>query len=410
MPFYIVRDATANQVIREAQGRAIARTSDGTLWCAYGRQIAGLIQIFAAYSGDNGVTWIEEQVSFAGGPVLQTFGSAIAIDSNDNVHLVSSCTVAGGIMHVLYCMRTAGVGWGLMEDLAPLATRAQATPVIAVDSMDNVHIVWMGSDWGAFPLVNQILYIQKTGGIWGAITLTTDANAPQRRPSIVIDSGNILHLVWEGHGWGANPAIYNIRYRQRSATGVWSASEPVTDEANNQALACISLDSSMNPHVAWHGLGWPVNPADQQVQYRARIAGVWGAREAIGGDAVNETNASISLDTLNIIHVFWNRPVAGLSNVRYRARTSGVWGGLVYLTHRAFAQGDITGLFAYHPVISGVSTNIPGEGYLMLLDGQDATGTQIEYWIPTGFVWKIPPAPPPVPAISVMTLPATGVT
>ena len=285
-------------------------------------------------------------------------------------------------------MRTAGVGWGALVHLTPVTTRPQVTPVIAVDSMDNVHIVWRGSDWGAWPLVDQILHIVKTAGVWGAINLLTNTANRQENPSIAIDSGDILHLVWSGLGWGANPAVLNLRYCQRSAAGVWGASEAVTDMGQIQNLPCIALDSSMNPHVGWNGRGWPVNPGNWQVQYRARIAGVWGAVEAIGGDAVNETNANISIDTLDIIHVFWSQPIGGFANVRYRARTAGIWGAPIDLTARAFAQGPGIGLFAYHPFISGASSNIPGAGYLMLLAGQDATGTQIEFWIPPGFAWK----------------------
>ncbi|RJQ10671.1 MAG: exo-alpha-sialidase, partial [Bacillota bacterium] len=154
MAIYTVASSTTNA----ATGRTLARTSTGRLWAVYVKSAGGYNQIYAAYSDDGGATWTEEAVTSA--------------------------------------------------------SANQAGPTIAIDSSDNVHVVWYGSSWGTNTAYENIQYRKRTTS-WQTQEAVTDKNAHQYSPAIAIDSSDNVHVVWHGLGWGTNTAYNNIQYRQR---------------------------------------------------------------------------------------------------------------------------------------------------------------------------------------------------
>src|SRR5512136_2038122 len=93
--------------------RSLARSSDGTLHCVYHRSRATTMLVYYAYSKDEGATWTEERVSY------------------------------------------------------PPSKSNQYYPSVAVDSEDNVHVVWEGPGWGANPRPFRIVYRMRTSsGRW----------------------------------------------------------------------------------------------------------------------------------------------------------------------------------------------------------------------------------------------------
>jgi outer membrane protein OmpA-like peptidoglycan-associated protein len=159
-----------------------AWTSDGKLHCIYEKTN----RIFYSYSSDGGATWTEEQVTSQGN---------------------------------------------------------QAHPGIAVDSSDNIHIVWTGSGWGTNTGFNNIQYRKRTSGGWQAQEGVTDKNNDQLCPSIAIDPVDNVHITWYGPGWGTNTGQENIQYRKRTSGG-WQAQGGVTDKNNNQTSPSITNEET----------------------------------------------------------------------------------------------------------------------------------------------------------------------
>ncbi|GAH69904.1 unnamed protein product, partial [marine sediment metagenome] len=217
---------------------------------------------------------------------------------------------------------------------------------IAMDSEDNVHVVWYGKGWGDNTTIYNIQYRKRTT-TWQAQEGVTDSPDIQYRPSIAIDSGDNVHVVWYGKGWGDNTTVYNIQYRKRTTT--WQAQEGVTDGPDIQIYPAIAIDSEDNVHVAWYGLGWGENTAKYNIQYRKRTT-TWQTQEGI--------------------------------------------------TDRAYDNKYANLIYALHPTVSEVKTNRPKAGYALVWSGQDAGGYKVEFFKSTDLEWEEAAPPPPAAGIA----------
>jgi len=390
MPFYVVKTPNAfSEGTAFSPSRKLARTSTGVLWCCYAGPwvVPGVMQIFVAYSVDDGVTWVEEQITTA--DVRRQQYPSIAIDSADNVHLVWRDYAIATTSDVFYRRRTAA-GWDAIEQLTATAPGDwQSAPSIAIDSADNIHIVWLGEGWGANPTRMNVQYRQRTAaGAWQAQESVTDIAVDQRShsASIAIDIANVVHVAWMGQGWGANPGVHNIQYRQRVA-GVWGAQEAITDLATWQHMPCIALDSLGNVHVAWYAEFAPWASV-WDIYYRERVAGVWQAIVQLTNVAAagcDQYQPSIAIDSSDNIHIVWYGNGWGVNTFEYSLqhlkRTAGVWEAREPLSDRAWGQMHPVLIWAFHPTIGGQKPNIV-DNYLFVFIGCDLAVSQVEFYAP----------------------------
>ena len=127
---HVIREEALTDITLYNSQRNLARTSDGVLHCAYQKR-RGVTEfnIYHAYSFDNGLTWNEERVS----------------------------------------------------ELMPKGQ--QILPSIAVDSKDNIHLVWSG--WGPFSNAQYIYYREKTSEGWQPQESITDSQHDRIKPSLL---------------------------------------------------------------------------------------------------------------------------------------------------------------------------------------------------------------------------------
>ena len=372
-----------------SSSRSIARKSNGDLWCTYSRATESSVQIFCSYSTDGGGNWTEEQVTdleenWQGFPV-------IAIDSEDNVHVAWTGTGWGSFpdyKNIQYRKKTTS--WQVQESISDIADD-QWAPAIAIDSNDNVHVVWSGKGWGDNPGVenieyrrsiyswetrvpvtdssseqwfpamaidsednvyvvwqspDDIQYREKFGAYWLTQESITDVG-DQGGASIAIDSENNVHVVWSGYGWGNNPDYWNIQYREKTTS--WQTQESVTDINNDQTDASISTSLDNHIHIVWSGWGWGSNPEYINIEHREKTTS-WQAQESVTDD---ETTKSYYLCLLYALHpISVNRPFCGYAVV---------WrGDAVFYS----ASDDLTwGVPQFNPTISLQGSSRPPAGY-----------------------------------------------
>ncbi|MDD4985838.1 MAG: sialidase family protein [Dehalococcoidales bacterium] len=344
----------------EGGGRDIAVARDGRLWVAYSKKPAGLnyMQIHVAYSDDDGQTWTEERVTF-GYDNKHHFFPAIAIDSFDNLHLVYTSTGRAPFASrwgTFYRERTIG-GWQAEETVALLdATNpGQDYPTVAIGVADVPHVVWAGLGWGANPAVKNIQYRAKIGGIWGTVEQVTDKANPQDIPSMAIDSFGAVHVSWTGRGWGINTGNSQVCYGHGPAAWI---PENITDHPHSHYHSRIALDLGDDPHIAYYDTG------DDAIFYNKRNGVIWGTPEQVShvGGSLGWGYPSISLDRSGNIHVVWLSYGQGLSegwtNYWYRKKT-GSWLAPLYITNQDINdQWCASLLWSNYPEIGGVKTNV----------------------------------------------------
>ena len=326
----------------------------GRLWAVYVRQATATgggetpySQVFAAYSDDSGSTWTEERVSdiaydqhhpglaidslgqvhvvwtgmgFGANPITSNIQyrcrttswqareavtdevdmqdeSAIAIDTMGNVHVVwAGYSVAHPFNKgIQYRCRTTS--WQAMEEVSSGTRYNQDDPSVAVDSVGRVHVVWSG---GLDTLSDSIMYRQRTDS-WQALELVAGLgySEHQTRPSIAVDDTDVVHVVWDGTGWGENIVHFNIQYRQR--TDSWQSQEAITDIAHNQIAPSIGISADGDPQVVW------ANHVPQ-VQFRRRASGSWQEQIEITEELYDNDYPGISARN---DHIVWTGDTGG---------------------------------------------------------------------------------------------------
>ncbi len=349
-PSYTVKTGTLLDSTSMTTQRSLVRSSNGTLHCVYSNfsSSLGFIYPYYAYSKDGGMTWNDELVADPDAAMVNgdQFWPCIAIDSNDNVHVVWAGFGWGvnfDFPNIQYRMRTPSGGWQAQEGITDVDAN-QDMPSIAIDSKDNVHVVWAGPGWGVNTDDRNIQYRMRTADGWQAQEGLTDIDYDQFYPCMAIDSKDNVHLVWNGWGWGTYPDFSNIQYRMRTSNG-WQAQEEVTDKDFDQDIASIAMDSKDNVHVVWDGLGWGNNPNVDNIQYRMRTSDGWQARE-------------------------------GLTDLPF-----------------AYGQNFPILIWAMHPTSSTVRTNVPESGYALVYSGQDEGGWKVVYLYSSDLKWGTKEAP-----------------
>ncbi len=382
MPSYTVKDTGFADSLAYNFHRKLARKSNGDLWVAYFRSDGTTFQIYVSYSTNEGVDWTEEQITNQSGSDHQAYPS-LAVDSNDDLHLIWYGTGWGsnsGYDNLQYRKRTSE-GWQDQEAITD-KNAPQADAAIAVDSNNHVHVIWYGGGWGSYPSKPQIQYRKRTDS-WQTQEAVTNVNYSQYDVTLAIDSNNHVHVIWHGYGWGLNTLKENIQYRKRTTS--WQTQETITDKSDHQGLFSIAIDSSDVVHVVWHGTGWGSYPAERNIQYRKRTTS-WQAQEAITNINDDQYDPTISLDANDDVHVVWfgfgYSPNAAYYNLQYRKRTTS-WQTRVPLTAIDEDQTWCNLIWALRP--GDPKTNRPRTGYTFVWMADDV----LKYHASADLTWHI---------------------
>ena len=297
--------------------RCLVRTSDGTLYAAYSRTTVGREQIYVKRSVDDGVTWIDETLISTTAGMEDNYQQkpALAVDSDDNLHVVWQGRVTGvyALFQIWYAKYDGS--WSVplrISTFTDMEDYDQKYPSIAVDSTDYLHVVWEGRASG-YTTDAQIWYAKYDGSWSVPIRISTvvanmSANT-QTYPTIAIDSLNNLHVLWSGCSTDYPEWNYQIWYSKYD--GSWSVPLRIstfTDmEDYSQLYVSIAINSDDNLHVVWSGKASGFI-ADEQIWY-AKYDGIWSnpLRISTGAGQGSEiqTQPSIAVDSDDYLHVAW---------------------------------------------------------------------------------------------------------
>ncbi len=245
--------------------------------------------------------------------------SSFAVDNNNNLYFVT-CSLedilsAGTDLDVFYKKFDYGTkSWSDLELISTDSVSNSDAPVIAVDSTGTVHIAWFESgDILGSGLDRDIYYRQKTSSGWGSIELVSlESDSTSSYLSIVADSNGVAHVVWEDYAdYLIVDGDQDIFYKHRSAAGIWSAAEIVTDLSTQSTYAPdIQLDSQENIIIAWNDLTNIFGSGvDGDVFYRKLDKDfiTWSPLKLISSESDGSSNVpKISKCVEGMIHIVWH--------------------------------------------------------------------------------------------------------
>jgi len=346
---------------------SIARTSNGDLYVVYNRWngtngIWG--DIYVSRSTDGGSSWSNQLVYTHA--TRQQYCPKIAVDSADNIFIVwetKSPTVNDNVKNI--CL-VKGIwnNWGSREMVTDSASE-QYAPSIAIDGNDNLHITWYGLGYGTNTTYCQIVYRKRnSNGTYEDITPLTDKAYHQFDPSIAINSSNDIHIVWDGPYWGgANNNYYQIVHIAYS--NGWSSPEVVTDNAWSSFVPVLAIDSSDNLHLVYNRA---INNVWSDLYQKKTTT--WSAAEVVFGDGThNAYRPCISLDKDNNIYVSGEETglySSTIRNIVLRKKTDNNWQSIETISFEPTQQQNSNLLWANYPIINGKKPNVPSASSVMV--------------------------------------------
>jgi parallel beta-helix repeat protein len=350
---YVVAEGADEYSTAFPHQRKLAKTLDGSLHAVYHKKDAnGILQVYHAESSDGGKTWIEEKITNA--TTDQCF-PALAADSYGNLHLVweEGWPSKPGIVPYTYYKKKVAGSWQDSELVASYAT----FPAIAIDSHDNVHVVYgtyvyEPGYWGGG---NGIRWRLRTSDGWQAEESISSEKYWVRYAAIAIDSKDNVHVVWSH---APKYRYYDIHYRKRTASGWETEVEISSDSDSTAAYPSIAIDGNDRVHIVWH--------YQENASSNGAIDGYWSIRHRVYTDSWQpieiiagptkylQLYPSLAIDDQNNLHVIWfgqHFTSPNMYQIRYRRHTTS-WQPIEELTSSTSKSQTFPSLmWAFYPII-----------------------------------------------------------
>jgi len=315
---------TSTSSIATAYGgqRKLVKTSDGTLYTVYHKQVSAKYQIYIAKSIDNGATWVDKMVISTLGDMADydQLRPSIAVDSDDHLHVVWDGRAVGYTgTQIWYAKYTDS--WSTPTHISTYENMEgdfQYYPSISVDSSNYLHVVWEG---GAFGYVEHQIWYAKYTDTWSnplwISTYSGMSTGFQHNPSIVVDGYDNLHVVWYGTvtGYTTTDQIWYIKNN-----GPWQT--PVHISGNiifanySQYFPSIAVDSNENLYVVWEGKAVGFSTAAQIWcnEYTGGWSGPTRLSTYAGMQSYPQGSVSIAVDSSDYVHVLWQGCATGYTD------------------------------------------------------------------------------------------------
>ncbi len=286
---------------------AIAVDSSDNLHVAWFDYTPGNAEIYYKRSSDGGATWSPNQrLTWNSGdsccPVL-------TVDSSENLHVVWYDYTPGNVEIYYKKSSDGGATWSSSQRLT-WTSGASWHPVIALDSSSNPYVVWYDETLGT-----PDVYFKKStdaGATWSSSQRLTWTSGSSRVPAIAIDSSDNLHVVWHDHTPGS-PEIYYKRSTDAGAT--WRANQRLTWTSGNSRAPAIAVEFPGNLHVVWYD----DTPGNPEIFFKKSTdaGATWTTGQRLTSTSGSSEAPSISVDSSGNAHVVWMDNTPGNMEIHY---------------------------------------------------------------------------------------------
>ena len=214
---------------------------------------------------------------------------------------------SAGTAHVVWFEWDVGESWynagtpGDWPDPELLSTHSdywQEDPRLALDPDDNVHVVWEGYDADGYDWL--IWYADNAGGAWSTPENISPDDSSPYSPNIAVDSVGAAHVVFHGHNethGGDCSVVYAT-----NAGGDWSYPVLLSGDHghNGSWLPWIAVDPFDHPHVVSDG-------DDEDIWYTANLGSGWSEPLSLSTQSTYEQGApQIAVDINGNPHAAWH--------------------------------------------------------------------------------------------------------
>jgi hypothetical protein len=299
---------------------SIALDSNGDIHLVWDDDNPGNSEIYSTKSTDGGATWSKPK------RITWNTGSSafpdVAIDSNNNMHLVWHDNSKDSNLELLYKKSTdGGATWSKYKRFT-WNTGRSLEPTILIDSYDHIHVVWQDESPGNF----EIFYKRSTDGglTWFMSDRLTWTATWNDEPAMAADSNDHIHLVWRD-----DRELYCKRSTDRGAT--WLKYRRLTWNSGLSCRAAIGVDTNDHIHVIWQD---DSKDSNFELLYKKSTdnGATWSKYKRLTRNAGASIIPAIALDAQNHIHLVWQDDSMGIKEEVYYKRSTD--GGSTWTTKR----------------------------------------------------------------------------
>ncbi len=262
------------------------------------------------------------------------------------------------------------VTWNSGESYFPSICFSTKVDVLTTNIL--VHIVWEDDTSGNKEIYYKKGIYEKDNAFetfyWSAQKRLTWNTGASSRPVVAVDSNQDIHVVWYDDTSG-NYEIYHKKSTDEGAT--WSGIKRLTWTSGSSSAADMAIDSSGSIHIVWYD-----GPTGNRSPYHKKSTDgglTWSSRTRLAWYSASAPATSITTDSANNIHVVYIDNHTGTDEIYYKKSTDGgtTWNSpqrLTWSTNQNFNPNIIAdgsdGLhlawdtFVYVPDIGGYTTEI----------------------------------------------------
>ncbi|MFH1657524.1 MAG: DUF2341 domain-containing protein [bacterium] len=317
--FVVTRAKGIKDSIFNNQSRCVRGTNE-IMYCVSPFGSPANIYLFS--SVNKGRDWESEKVS-EGSSSPQDF-PALAIDSTNNIHIVWQ---EAGESAGLYYRQKNGNGWGETKKIAS----SGKNPSLTIDMYNNVHIVYTDEKGDIYYHKNPFTLQPETELIGSGLGY----------PNIVADSKDGVYVAYTIEN---KTGAQKIAYLQKAANN-WSETELIEG-----VYPDLAVDSQKNIHLVYQ--------AEEKIVYQKRINSAWGEKEIV---AANGFQPSIALDQGDSVYITFS--VKSDPAVYYRQKIGAEWKP----AKKIIADGSNPNLiWSRQPMTNEIYYNIPRQGFSLI--------------------------------------------
>jgi uncharacterized repeat protein (TIGR01451 family) len=196
---------------------------------------------------ESAITVVDDTILFSDYTNWYLQHPRIAVDDKDDIHIVWESYYVG-----VYYMQIDNVGAikvpaTLLKDLSTRYAWRSSIDV-AVDSRDNPHITWNDHE----NTLNYETYYMMLDGSDGnslidATLITPDDDEKSKRQSIVVDSEDKVHIIWQDQRYDGGTDVQQIYY-----TKLDPSLDDQDGDAADESVVTLIDDKPITPNTKWY--------------------------------------------------------------------------------------------------------------------------------------------------------------
>lgn len=237
---------------------------------------------------------------------------------------------------------TDGSNWSSL-DPPSLETPSADRPSLAVDSHDVLHLAWTANGTGD----RQVWYASYADGRWSAPLQISHTAGYSGFPSIAVDSKDRVYIAW----YGFDGTYYQIYARMKDSTG-WGPQIAVTAQAVDATNPALAFDGSDHAHIVWYRINR--QGTNFEVAY-ALLVGSNATLTTLSSLTESAFDPTIVVDRSNLVYVAWTSVVANASRIVYVTENATGWSPETAITpasvdasHPSLAVDQAGGLYLFY--------------------------------------------------------------